>query len=66
MKLIPLKARCSMSTQMQPRLKREIFTVSRELEYFLENELVTQTGYPKEDWWPAALVKELADNGLGL
>jgi DNA topoisomerase VI subunit B len=45
-------------------LTREVFTTSRELEYFSEAELVTQTGYEREDWWPWVLVKELVDNSL--
>lgn len=45
-------------------MRREVFTTSRELEYFTESELVTQTGYGKEEWWPRVLVKEIVDNGL--
>ena len=45
-------------------LKRQVFTTSRELEYFSESELTTQTGYPKEQWWPGVVVKELVDNSL--
>ena len=45
-------------------LKRQVFTTSRELEYFSESELTTQTGYPKEQWWPGVVVKELLDNSL--
>ena len=45
-------------------LKRQTFTVSREHEYFSESELVTQTGHPREDWFPGAIVKELVDNAL--
>jgi DNA topoisomerase VI subunit B len=44
--------------------KREVFTISRELEYFSESELVTQTGYGPEHWWPGVLIKELVDNSL--
>ena len=47
-----------------PELQRQVFTTSRELEYFSESELTTQTGYPKEDWWPGVVVKELIDNSL--
>ena len=46
------------------KLKRQVFTTSRELEYFSESELTTQTGYPKEQWWPGVVVKELLDNSL--
>ena len=48
-----------------PELQRQVFTTSRELEYFSESELTTQTGYAKEDWWPGVVVKELIDNSLG-
>ena len=46
------------------KLERVTFTVSRELEYFTESELTTQTGYSKDVWWPDVLVKELVDNSL--
>ena len=26
--------------------------------------MTTQTGYPKEQWWPGVVVKELLDNSL--
>ena len=45
-------------------LQRQVFTTSRELEYFSESELTTQTGYQKEQWWPSVVVKELLDNSL--
>jgi hypothetical protein len=41
--------------------EREVFTVSRELEYFTESELTTQTGYGRGDWWPFVIVKEAVD-----
>jgi DNA topoisomerase VI subunit B len=53
-----------MPAQVQSDLKRQVFTTSREFEYFAEAELVTQTGYGKEYWWPLLLAKELGDNGL--
>jgi DNA topoisomerase VI subunit B len=49
---------------MTPALKRQTFTVSRELEYFSKSELITQTGCAKEHWWPGVIVKELLDNAL--
>jgi DNA topoisomerase VI subunit B len=55
-----------MPTETKPELVRQVFTTSRELEYFSESELVTQTGYSREDWWPGVLVKELVDNGLDI
>ena len=44
-------------------LKRQTFTVSRELD-FSEAELTTQTGYGRETWWPGVVAKELIDNSL--
>jgi len=55
-----------MATQPKPELVRQTFTTSRELEYFSETELVTQTGYSREQWWPRVVVKELVDNGLDI
>jgi hypothetical protein len=46
------------------KLKRQTFSTSRELEYFSESELTTQTGYGKEEWWPRLVAKELVDNSL--
>lgn len=46
-----------------PTLERQVFTLSRALEFFSERELTTQIGYDRQ-WWPIALVKELIDNGL--
>ena len=46
------------------KLSRQTFSVSRELEYFSEAELTTQTGYSKEHWWPGVIAKELIDNSL--
>jgi DNA topoisomerase VI subunit B len=49
---------------LQNTLKRQVFTISRELEYFTEAELTTQTGYPRELWFPEVVTKELIDNSL--
>ena len=46
------------------KLNRQTFSTSRELEYFSEAELTTQTGYGKEEWWPGVVGKELVDNAL--
>jgi len=46
------------------RLNRQSFSISRELEYFSEAELTTQTGYGREAWWPGVVAKELIDNSL--
>ena len=45
-------------------LEREVFSLSRELEYFTADELEKQTGYPRDRWWPDVIAKELFDNGL--
>jgi len=44
-------------------LIRQTFTVSRELEYFTERELTTQTGYSRRHWL-SVILKELLDNAL--
>ena len=46
-----------------PTLKREVFEISRELEFFSEKELQMQIGHARRRW-PEALLKELVDNGL--
>ncbi len=46
-----------------PRLERTTFTTSREMDFFSEKELVTQTGHEIDDW-PLVFVKELVDNAL--
>jgi DNA topoisomerase VI subunit B len=48
----------------QQKLDRQVFTVSREIEYFTESELATQTGYSRSAWWPAVIVKEALDNAI--
>jgi hypothetical protein len=48
----------------QTAWKREVFTISRELEYFTADELEKQTGYTPAEWWPAVITKELFDNAL--
>src|SRR5262249_2120538 len=46
-----------------PRLDRVTFQTSREMDFFSERELVTQTGHGREEW-PLVIVKELIDNAL--
>src|ERR1700722_5151694 len=46
-----------------PRLERVNFKTSREMDFFSEKELVTQTGHAIEEW-PLVIVKELVDNAL--
>ncbi len=51
------------ATAVVPTLQRETFVTSREMDFFSEKELTTQTGhYPSE--WPSVIVKELIDNAL--
>jgi DNA topoisomerase VI subunit B len=47
----------------RPKLTRETFDISRELEFFSEKELEMQIGHGR-DWWHVALIKELVDNAL--
>jgi DNA topoisomerase VI subunit B len=44
-------------------MTREVFTTSRQLEFFSQSELTAQIGYPP-DQWAIALLKELIDNSL--
>jgi DNA topoisomerase VI subunit B len=48
---------------MQQTLARTTFQTSRLLEFFSEEELQMQIGFPKEQW-PIALMKEVIDNAL--
>jgi hypothetical protein len=45
------------------KLGRTTFFTSREMDFFNEKELVTQTGHPKAEW-PQVIIKELIDNSL--
>src|SRR5262245_50412422 len=45
------------------RLERVTFKTSREMDFFSEKELVTQTGHGRDEW-PLVIVKELLDNAL--
>lgn len=44
-------------------LNRQVFELSRELEFFTEKELTMQIGHPKSHW-RISLLKELIDNSL--
>lgn len=44
-------------------MQRQTFTVDRSMDFFTEQELTTQIGYPKTQW-AAVLLKELIDNSL--
>jgi hypothetical protein len=45
------------------KLDRVTFSTSREMDFFSQRELVTQTGHPKDEW-PLVIIKELFDNAL--
>ena len=47
-----------------PKLARTTFRTSREMDFFSERELVTQTGHEIQDW-PLVFLKETIDNALG-
>ena len=47
------------------KLQRETFVTSREMDFFSEKELTTQTGHDVSEW-PLVIVKELIDNALCL
>ena len=47
----------------KPKLQRTTFRTSREMDFFSEKELVTQTGHEIEDW-PLVFIKEIIDNAL--
>ena len=44
-------------------LEREVFTLSRQLEYFTADELEKQTGYTRASWWPAVRLASM--NSVG-
>lgn len=46
-----------------PVLERTTFKTSREMDFFSEKELVTQTGHSREEW-PLVFLKESIDNAL--
>ena len=46
-----------------PTLNRTTFKTSREMDFFSEKELTTQTGHPVEEW-PLVFLKETIDNAL--
>lgn len=46
-----------------PKLARTTFTTSREMDFFTEKELVTQTGHDIGEW-PLVFAKETIDNAL--
>ena len=57
------KNRIRQALPQPPRLVRTTFRTSREMDFFEEKELVTQTGHDVGEW-PLVIVKELVDNAL--
>src|SRR6476620_2809265 len=57
------KVRAPANGKVPHRLERVTFRTSREMDFFSERELVTQTGHDKDEW-PLVIVKEPMDNGL--
>lgn len=47
----------------EPKRERTEFKTNREMDFFTEKELTTQTGHPKPKW-PQVILKELIDNSL--
>jgi DNA topoisomerase VI subunit B len=48
---------------MSSTLDRQTFVTSRQMDFFSEKELVTQTGHPRLEW-PLVFLKETIDNSL--
>jgi DNA topoisomerase VI subunit B len=61
MSISHVRSKPSANGEMQ--LSRTTFRTSREMDFFTERELVTQTGHGREEW-PLVIVKELMDNAL--
>ena len=57
------EVRRKQAVRAAPKLDRTTFRTSREMDFFSEKELVTQTGHDKTEW-PFVIVKELIDNAL--
>ena len=51
------------SDRTLPKLERTTFTTSREMDFFNEKELTTQTAHPRDEW-PSVILKELVDNAI--
>ena len=47
----------------KPTLNRQTFQTPREMDFFSEKELITQTGHQRDEW-PQVVFKELVDNAL--
>ncbi len=57
------KSGSAKSSKLTKRLERETFRTNREMDFFSEKELVTQTGHSRDEW-PLVILKELIDNSL--
>jgi hypothetical protein len=58
-----LASRKKQALRPEPRLDRTTFCTSREMDFFSEKELVTQTGHHRSEW-ALVVIKELIDNSL--
>jgi len=58
-----MNATTAASLRQHQALKRQTFITSREMDFFSERELVTQTGHDVSEW-PLVITKELIDNAL--
>jgi hypothetical protein len=58
-----VKIKQSCPSKKQALFTRTTFITSREMDFFSEKELVTQTGHSVDDW-PLVIAKELIDNAL--
>lgn len=61
--MVPEKPKTRKSKTSSAKLERTTFRTSREMDFFSEKELVTQTGHGVDEW-PLVIVKELVDNCL--
>ena len=57
------KARRRVAVKPQPKIARETFITSRDLDFVGKKELTAQIGHAKHEW-PLVIVKELIDNAL--
>ena len=62
-KTITIRKSKKQAKSSAPKLQRTTFKTSREMDFFSEKELVTQTGHDIQEW-PLVIVKELVDNAL--
>lgn len=58
-----VKSGSTKTSKLTKRLERETFRTNREMDFFSEKELITQTGHSRDEW-PLVILKELIDNSL--